>query len=359
MDVAMLRTLALIKNKDPSIYDTQRNVFEDQQQTTSSMQVKKKAKDKTKALHIKQHVLNSILNEDTDEPQPSSAPMTYVQEQQHLKSETIKAFKDAVSSEDEDDLLVAREKTKDEIEIEEEEYREFLQREVGPNIDLQDLITVEEGIERIHEEGEGDTTIHGNNKKGKKSKSLKKQEKRNEETDRDFLFNYILNRGWIDRDSERIPTYDEITTSKKPEKKSKRKKNDEEVVTNPTEPHMQNGSPSPREELDSVDEEDNFDDLTERFERSSTIATHPRNIPSLVRRQDTSRKEAREKRKERKEEEKALKREEVNRLKALKMREIREKVDRIQKEGGKGVKSEALKGLEEDLDEEWDPAKHD
>jgi protein KRI1 len=49
----------------------------------------------------------------------------------------------------------------------------------------------------------------------------------------------------------------------------------------------------------------------------------------------------------------------VNRLKALKMREIRDKVDRIQKEGGKGVKSEALKILEEDLDEEWDPAKHD
>jgi protein KRI1 len=49
----------------------------------------------------------------------------------------------------------------------------------------------------------------------------------------------------------------------------------------------------------------------------------------------------------------------VNRLKALKMREIRDKLDRIHKEGGKGVKSEVLKILEEDLDEEWDPAKHD
>lgn len=53
------------------------------------------------------------------------------------------------------------------------------------------------------------------------------------------------------------------------------------------------------------------------------------------------------------------KREEVNRLKALKMKEIREKVDRIQKEGGKGVKGDALKRLEDDLDEEWDPLKHD
>ncbi|PVF96620.1 Krr1-domain-containing protein [Serendipita vermifera] len=371
MDVAMLRTLALIKNKDPSIYDAQRNVFEDQQRTTSSIQVKRKAKDKTKALHIKQHVLNSILNEDADEPQASSAPMTYAQEQEHLKAETIRAFKDAVSSEDEDDLLVAREKTRDEIEIEEEQYQEFLRREVGPNIDLQDLITVEEGIERIHEDGEGDTTIKGNNKKSKKSKDHKKQEKRNEETDRDFLLNYILNRGWIDRDQQRIPTYDEITNSKKSEKSSRRKKHDEEITPHRDEPetHAQAGSPEVEEDLDSVDEEDDFDDLTERFESSynfrfeepgsSTIATHPRNLPSLVRRQDTSRKEAREKRKQRKEEEKAMKKEEVNRLKALKMREIREKVERIEREGGKGVKSEALRGLEEDLDEEWDPAKHD
>jgi protein KRI1 len=140
-------------------------------------------------LNIKQHVLNSILNEDGDERQPSSsAPMTYAREQEYLKAETVKAFKDAVSSEDEDDLLVAREKTKDEIEIEEEEYREFLQREVGPNVNLQDLVTVEEGIERVHEEGEGDTTIKGNiKKKSKKSKDHKKDDKRNEETDRDFL----------------------------------------------------------------------------------------------------------------------------------------------------------------------------
>lgn len=41
------------------------------------------------------------------------------------------------------------------------------------------------------------------------------------------------------------------------------------------------------------------------------------------------------------------------------MKEIREKIDMIQKEGGKGVKGEALKRFEEDLDEEWDPLKHD
>lgn len=46
-------------------------------------------------------------------------------------------------------------------------------------------------------------------------------------------------------------------------------------------------------------------------------------------------------------------------MKALKMREIREKVDRIQKEGGVGIEGEVLKVLEDDIDEDWDPEKHD
>jgi protein KRI1 len=50
-----------------------------------------------------------------------------------------------------DDLLVPREKTKDEMEREEEEYREFLQTEVGE--DLADLVTVEAGAMTQEEEG--------------------------------------------------------------------------------------------------------------------------------------------------------------------------------------------------------------
>lgn len=84
---------------------------------------------------------------------------------------------------------------------------------------------------------------------------------------------------------------------------------------------------------------------------------HPRNISTLARRQDTSRKEAREKKKQRKEEEKEQRREEVKRLKALKMREIREKVEKIEKEAGDGLAKTALAEL--DLEGDWDPSKHD
>lgn len=67
------------------------------------------------------------------------------------------------------------------------------------------------------------------------------------------------------------------------------------------------------------------------------IKSYPRNLPSLVRREDTGRKEARERRKIRKEEELSKKREEIRRLKGLKMKELRAKLERIGREGGKDV----------------------
>jgi protein KRI1 len=71
------------------------------------------------------------------------------------------------------------------------------------------------------------------------------------------------------------------------------------------------------------------------FRDAAVITSYPRNLPSLVRREDASRKEARERRKQRKEDELSKKREEVKLLKKLKMKEIRAKLERIGREGGK------------------------
>ena len=110
---------------------------------------------------------------------------------------------------------------------------------------------------------------------------------------------------------------------------------------------------------------------------ATEIARHPRNLTSTVRRQDTTRKEARARRKARKEEELLQKREEVKRLKALKMKELRRKLERIGREGGlqdidnhqgifRLVKYSvrllilcmiALRDL--DLEGDWDPEAHD
>ena len=110
---------------------------------------------------------------------------------------------------------------------------------------------------------------------------------------------------------------------------------------------------------------------------AAVIKGYPRNLPSLVRREDTSRKDARERKKQRKEEELVKKREEVKRLKGLKMKDLRAKLERIGREGGKNIdetKGElslnndtsflmlclcaiALQDL--DLEGDWDPDSHD
>jgi protein KRI1 len=65
---------------------------------------------------------------------------------------------------------------------------------------------------------------------------------------------------------------------------------------------------------------------------SAIIQNHPRQVSSTVRREDTSRKDARERKKARKAEALARKNEDVKRLKALKLREIRKKLNIVSKE---------------------------
>lgn len=84
---------------------------------------------------------------------------------------------------DDDDLLIPREKTTDEMGKEEEEYREFLAREVGE--DLEGLITIEEDVI-------GSTEGKTNEVKQKKSKKSKDKGQGNatQETDQEFLMKY-------------------------------------------------------------------------------------------------------------------------------------------------------------------------
>ena len=294
---------------------------------------------------------------------------------------------------DEDDLLVPREKTKDELQCEEEEYQEFLRREVGEE-DLRQLIEVDQDVINIHENppiGQGDDDGKKKKKKDKGKEKEKGRPKTKEEKgieDQEFLmkfvlpksitlrpevtwslYSYILNRGWIDRSAKRLPTYTEVTSTRNRKKKFKAKGSRIEggAVTGSS------GSSSESEADDGSKnmDEDEFDDVADVFESSynfrfeepyvlflqswratenfdihpahrnaTEIARHPRNLTSTVRRQETTRKEARARRNARKEEELLQKREEVKRLKALKMKELRRKLERISREGG-------LQGIDE------------
>jgi protein KRI1 len=130
---------------------------------------------------MRQVALESALNATSRSPSPQ--PLPHVEEQHALRSETIAVFRNAVKNDDDDEFLVPREKTIDEMEEEEEEYREFLAREVGE--DLEGLVTIEEDVIGSME-GEKNEVKQ---KKSKKSKD-KGHGKATQETDQEFLMKY-------------------------------------------------------------------------------------------------------------------------------------------------------------------------
>ncbi|KIK69016.1 hypothetical protein GYMLUDRAFT_35057 [Collybiopsis luxurians FD-317 M1] len=351
VDAAILRTLARIKRKDPEIYNSKSGIFEEEERKLGSAKpITKQPKDKSKPITLRQVALEAQLQSDSRSPSPEV--LTHAEEQRRLRAEAIVAFNQVGEDNDDgDDLFVPREKTKDELEREEEEYRLFLEREVGT--DLKDLVTVEGNTWK-------DEVFSPAEEKKKKKKG--KDPSKSEDDAQEFLMNYILNRGWIDRSLNRVPTYKEVISSKRKEKgEPLEEEEDAEEGYSPEEGDM---LPTADPEVD----EDDFEDIVDRFESSynfrfeepdaAIIQTHPRNIPSLVRREDTTRKQARERRKQRKQEELQKKQEEVKRLKALKMKELRAKLDRIGKEGGKKLTEDpALQDL--DLEGDWDPEAHD
>ncbi|KAG5646850.1 hypothetical protein DXG03_002227 [Asterophora parasitica] len=364
VDAAILRTLARIKRKDPAIYDAQKNIFgEEQQKITPVTEAAKAPKDKSRPITMRQVALESALNLESRTPSPE--PLPHVEEQRALRDETIAAFHNAVPEDNEEDsLLIPREMTQDEREMAEEEYRAFLEREVGD--DLRELVAAD--VEEPNAEGE-DGKKEKKKKKKKKSKDNEASKhtisaKSKQEADQEFLMNYILNRGWIDRTANHIPTYGEITSSKTKDKKKAKKQ--ESVADSDSGEDAGDDDLLPTADPD-LDEED-FEEIVDRFESSynfryeepdaAVIPSYPRNLQSLVRREDTKRKDARERKKQRKEEELMKKREEVKRLKGLKMKEIRARLEKIGREGGKSLEEDqALQEL--DLEGDWDPDAHD
>lgn len=146
--------------------------------------------EKSKPITMRQVALESALRATSRTPSPS--PVPHAEEQRALRSETIAAFHSNVvdDSTDGDDLLVPREKTKDEMEREEEEYRDFLAREVGE--DLDGLVTVEPDIIGVRE-AKCDETDKQKGQKNKKQKGNSKDEATgNPDADQQFLMKCVF-----------------------------------------------------------------------------------------------------------------------------------------------------------------------
>ncbi|KAG2108602.1 KRI1-like family C-terminal-domain-containing protein [Suillus clintonianus] len=369
VDAAILRTLARIKKKDPAIYNTENIIFEEEQERTAvrAPQVQtRKIKDKSKPLTFRQATLASALEANISRsPTPEPHIPTHTEEQRRLRDETRDAFHTAVNESDDDGLLIPREKTKDELEHEEEEYREYLKHAVGE--DLEGLIEIDNsgigaGTENS-EEGAGEKKKRKTKIKGNEAKGISKQE-----ADQEFLMNYILNRGWVDKSARRLPTYKEIVKPKSTKRKAKDSVAESEFEVSDEE-QLDAVHGGQRASEHAIEDDDEFEEIADAFETSynfrfeepdaATIKTFPRNITSTVRRADTTRKEGRERKKQRQEEELEKKHEEVKRLKALKMKEVRRKLERIGREGGVDIDPDAEAFKEFDLDADWDPEAHD
>ncbi|KAL9911607.1 protein KRI1 homolog isoform 1-T2 [Glossina fuscipes fuscipes] len=324
-DREFFKTLASLKSKDPSIYDKNTKFFQnlsdgDNNSDDSKDDVtNKKGKcKKPKPVTVKDYERNILLEKSgkfEDDPDEEDSAETQkekrayspsaVEEERHLKDEFRKVMAEEDSDEEEfGGIFKKRQKTKDELDKEEEDYLKWLagkQDTIG-----EDLKQKLEPLKRYWNSDE-----------------LPQSEK--------FLRDYILNKGYAKATNySEIPTYDEIVGTNVP------LSDDEKEL----------------EKQAEFEQKYNF-----RFEEPDHefIKRYPRTIESTVRRSDEKRKQKRLEIKERKQQEKVQKMKELEMVKEMKRQEIMEKIRKLKLVTG----NDELGFKEDELEEEFDPEAHD
>ncbi|CAG9838163.1 unnamed protein product [Diabrotica balteata] len=302
------KTLACLKNKDPSIYKKDVTFF-----SKKGADVKVKKKEKDKPMFLKDYERNLILEKGgvlSDEEDENDRPRTptYNEEQNHLKESFKNVMEDSDNENEETwgGLFKQREKSKAEITQEEEDYKQWL---VGQKKSLDD------------------------EKMEKDLKPLKEYwNKPDLEEGEKFLRDYILNKKYLQTDDgDYIPTYDEIIHDS-----DKDLSNDEENI----------------EKQDEFEHKYNF-----RYEEPDQefIKRYPRTMENSLRKTDDRRKLKRQEVKERKKIEKEEKMQEVKKMQELKLKEIEEKLEKLKEITG----NESLGFADADIDGDFDPEEHD
>ncbi|XP_064605890.1 protein KRI1 homolog [Liolophura sinensis] len=307
-----LRAYAAVKSRDPKIYQkdikfyhSSSNSSSDEGETSNRKKSQKKST-KQKPVTIKDYERKVILEkggvlsdeDEADYQERDKEELGYYEEQEEIK----KSFQTAFDSDDSDtELLQHRPKTEKEKKAEEDDYREWLKgQKPEPEEDAEDLIPLKQyWTDPKLEEGEK------------------------------FLRDYILNKGYLEKDKDRIPTYDEIVDEAGFSSEEEILKKQEEFET-----------------------KYNF-----RYEEPDQefIKRYPRTISESVRREENKRSVKRAEVKDRKDLEKHKKREELKQLKNLKKREILDKMERLKEITG----NPSLGFNEEDLEADFDPEKYD
>ncbi|XP_067170776.1 protein KRI1 homolog [Apteryx mantelli] len=324
------RTLALLKTKDPRIYQKDATFYSQEDSSTESDAEQWERLEKP--MYLKDYERKVMLekegkyvDEEDEEDEEAAArrrkkvaSKSYVEEQRELK-ESFRAFvADSEEEEEEEDgdkggsaLLRRRSRTAEEKAREEEDYIRWLkgQGDVAEE-PLRDLAPL---------------------RRYWNDPALEPGER--------FLRDYVLNQGYREEEEE--------------------EEEEEDGEGGP-------GASAARPDLaDSSDEGELFLAKQEAFERrynfrfeepdAQQVRTYPRSIATSVRRRDERRKEKREQIRERKKKEKARKREELKQLKNLKREEIAARLARLREATGNAAVGFSERLLEED----FDPAQHD
>ncbi|WFD21089.1 Kinetochore protein Spc24 [Malassezia caprae] len=327
MDAAILRTLQRIREKKDDLYDTTRRVFDDEQAALATRAFPtKEHKSSSKKMTLRDYQRSRMLEamKDTSDPakafadatslEPQSetrAQPTHNEEQEAIRSEFLDAARDSGDG-DGDDLFHVRAVDGQD---ENQSYRQAL-------LDAVDEQNGEKNVRDLLRDHTHD-------------------EARTQENE-DFLMNYILNRGWVDKD---LP---------------------------------QSGGQGDKArdwdaEAADLDSEASFDSAADAFEhaynfrfedpslaqKAFAIESFPRHTEDTIRRKDDRRKKARAERAERKKAEKETKMRELDQLKALKRQEIAEKLKRLRDVSGgdNNMDGRAFEGI--DFEADFDPEEHD
>ncbi|XP_015775470.1 PREDICTED: protein KRI1 homolog [Acropora digitifera] len=309
-----LTVLSMIKKKDPKIYAKDVKFFHDDDSSSSEEGSKKENMKLKKPIYLRDIERKELLekgseafldDEETDEDKMDKGRTspTYVEEQKQLKESFKKALQADDDNDDDDDnndFLKVREKTVQEKMDEERAYVDWLKGQ-------QDLKNA-----KAHTEMEALQKYWTDPKL---------------DEDEQFLRDFILDRNYIEKEEDRIPTYEEIVAEEE-------------------------------QDMECIEKQEEFErKYNFRFEEPDAefIKTYPRTIQGSVRKSDDRRKEKRKNKELRKMKEKEKKLEEIKRLKNLKRKEIMEKLEKL-----KAITGNPNVGFkEEDIDGDFDPKKYD
>lgn len=311
LDAKILKTIGKLKAKSQEVYDKEKKFFSEKDAKKAEKNYFKLTKikndqEESPKITVKQFQTKQLLNEEVDSDDQSES----------------KRIKDAINVEDEDlkrsfrvklngegDFFNVKTKTLREHEEEEHEYKKFLLENLSKDEDVRSSMNY---------------WLQSIGSSGTKDPSLGEDEK--------FLMDYVLNRGWVEKN--------------KP--KNVEEENDQKDIDEEDDSRLQ-----------VIELEEAMYNFRHEQPEAEKIATYVEEIKRKSVRDITnpSRKRQRESKKKRKEEERIRQVEELKRLKNLRKEEILGKLERLKKVSGNNRIGSDMESLLDD--EPFDPEHYD